>query len=276
LTGKTPLDMILVPLAATFFGSLFGLGAGTVVTPALNALSKWVAGAMTVNPLLGSMCLSLAFAIFLMTPASSAALAIAIALNPISSGATLIGTTAQFVGFLAMSFQENNLGANIAQGLITPKVQFPNLLKRPALCIPPFIAAMVSAAVGTLAFKFSVPYTLGGLGLNSLIAPINLASSNMHAFWVYMFCGILMPAVISAVGYRIMRAVPFGLRQRSAHGNRLIFDLKLLRVGMKLRKRVLFQLFLGYDRRRIEITEATHGNDQLQTGQSDCQKTGHA
>lgn len=206
LTGKTPLDMILVPLAATFFGSLFGLGAGTVVTPALNALSKWVAGAMTVNPLLGSMCLSLAFAIFLMTPASSAALAIAIALNPISSGTTLIGTTAQFVGFLAMSFQENNLGANIAQGLITPKVQFPNLLKRPALCIPPFIAAMVSAAVGTLAFKFSVPYTLGGLGLNSLIAPINLASSNMHAFWVYMFCGILMPAVISAVGYRIMRA----------------------------------------------------------------------
>ena len=206
LTGKTPLDMMLVPLASTFVGTMFGLGAGAVTTPALNALSKWVSGAMTVSPLIGSMALALAFAIFLMTPASSAALAIAIALDPISSGATLIGTTAQFVGFLVMSFQENNVGANIAQGMITPKVQFPNLLKNPRLCLPPFVAAMVSAAVGTLFFKFSVPYTIGGLGLTSFIAPINLASTNMHSFWVYLFCGVLLPAIISVVGYRLMRA----------------------------------------------------------------------
>jgi len=206
LSGKTPLDMMLVPLASTAVGTLFGLGAGAVTTPALNALSKWVSSAMTVSPLIGSMLLALAFAIFLMTPASSAALAIAIALDPISSGATLIGTTAQFVGFLVMSFQENNIGANIAQGFITPKVQFPNLLKNPRLCLPSFVAAMVSAAVGTMFFHFSVPYTIGGLGLTSLIAPINLASANLNSLWVYLFCGVLLPAVISVTGYRLMRA----------------------------------------------------------------------
>lgn len=206
LSGKTPLDMMLVPLASTAVGTLFGLGAGAVTTPALNALSKWVSSAMTVSPLIGSMLLALAFAIFLMTPASSAALAIAIALDPISSGATLIGTTAQFVGFLVMSFQENNIGANIAQGFITPKVQFPNLLKNPRLCLPSFVAAMVSAAVGTMFFHFSVPYTIGGLGLTSLIAPINLASTNLNSLWVYLFCGVLLPAVISVTGYRLMRA----------------------------------------------------------------------
>lgn len=206
LTGKTPLDMMLVPLGATFVGSLFGLGAGAVTTPALNALSGWVSSSMTVSPLIGSMLLALAFAIFLMTPASSAALAIAIALDPLSSGATLIGTSAQFIGFLVMSFHENNVGANIAQGFITPKVQFPNLLKNPRLCLPTFVAAMVSAAVGTLVFGFKVPYTIGGLGLTSLIAPINLASTNMNMFWVFIFCGVLLPAVISAVGYRLMRA----------------------------------------------------------------------
>lgn len=206
LTGKTPLDMVLVPLGTTFVGTLVGLATGSVVTPALNALSAWVAGAMQVNPLLGSMLLALAFSIFLMTPASSAALAIAIALDPLSSGATLIGTTAQFVGFFAMSIQENNMGANIAQSLITPKVQFTNLLKNPAACVPTFVAAMVSAAVGTLVFGFKVPYTIGGLGLNSLIAPLNLASTNMNSFWVYIFCGIVLPAFISVVIYRVMRA----------------------------------------------------------------------
>lgn len=44
--------------------------------------------------------------LFLMTQASSAALAVAVMLDPVSSGAALIGTTAQFVGFTIMSFRQ--------------------------------------------------------------------------------------------------------------------------------------------------------------------------
>lgn len=57
--------------------------------------------------------------------------------------AALICCTVQFVGFTIMSFRENEAGANIAQGLITPKVQFPNIIKNPKLVIPTFIASMV-------------------------------------------------------------------------------------------------------------------------------------
>ena len=206
LTGKTPLDMMLVPLAATFIGTVAGLGLAAVTTPALVWLSKFIATSMKVNPLLGSMAVSLAWALFLMTPASSAALAVAVMLDPVSSGAALIGTTAQFVGFTVMSFRQNNIGANIAQGIITPKVQFPNLLVNPRLAIPPMVAAIVSAPIATIVFNFSTTYKLAGLGLNSLIAPITLATTNPQGFLVYLAVGVTLPAAISLVLYRVLLA----------------------------------------------------------------------
>ncbi|KRM45414.1 PTS transporter subunit IIC [Lentilactobacillus parabuchneri] len=204
LTGKTPLDMMLVPLAATLVGSIAGLGLASVTTPALNWLSAFIAQSMQINPIVGSMAVALAWSLFLMTPASSAALAVAVMLDPLSSGAALIGTTAQFVGFTVISWRQNNLGANIAQGFITPKVQFPNLLANPRLAIPSMTAAVVAAPIATMFFGFKVPYTLGGLGLNSFIAPLNLASTNMNMFVAYLVMGIVVPAVISIVLYRVL------------------------------------------------------------------------
>lgn len=204
LTGKTPLDMMLVPLAATLVGSIVGLGLASVTTPALNWLSAFIAESMKVNPLLGSMCVSLAWSIFLMTPASSAALAVAVMLDPLSAGAALIGTTAQFVGFTVISWRQNDIGANIAQGVITPKVQFPNLLANPRLELPSMIAAVVAAPIATLFFGFKVPFTLGGLGLNSLIAPITLASTSMPMLIAYLVMGVVVPAIISIVIYRVL------------------------------------------------------------------------
>ncbi|MCI2018128.1 MAG: PTS sugar transporter subunit IIC [Lentilactobacillus buchneri] len=204
LTGKTPLDMMLVPLVATLVGSIVGLGLASVTTPALNWLSAFIAESMKVNPLLGSMCVSLAWSIFLMTPASSAALAVAVMLDPLSAGAALIGTTAQFVGFTVISWRQNDIGANIAQGVITPKVQFPNLLANPRLALPSMIAAVVAAPIATLFFGFKVPFTLGGLGLNSLIAPITLASTSMPMLVAYLVMGVVVPAIISIVIYRVL------------------------------------------------------------------------
>ncbi|GKS81033.1 membrane protein [Ligilactobacillus pabuli] len=207
LTGKTPLDMMLVPLGATLVGAISGLGLASVTTPALNWLSEFIAQSMKLNPLVGSMCVALAWSLFLMTPASSAALAVAVMLDPLSSGAALLGTTAQFVGFLVISWRQNNLGANIAQGFLTPKIQFPNLLINPYLAVPSFVSALIAAPIAAVFFKFKVSYTIAGLGLNSLIAPINLASTNPRLLMVYLLMGIVVPAVVSLVVYKLMLKV---------------------------------------------------------------------
>lgn len=205
LTGKTPLDMMLVPLAATFIGGVAGLGLAAVTTPFLLGVSAYIAETMQVNPLIGSICVSVVWALFLMTPASSAALAIALTLDPISSAAALIGTTSQFVAFTVMSFRQNNIGANIAQGVITPKVQFPNLLINPYLILPSILSAIVCAPIATTMFGFRSTYKLAGLGLNSFIAPLAYAAQGWGSFSVYMFTGVVLPAIISLVAYSMMK-----------------------------------------------------------------------
>lgn len=209
LTGKTPLDMVLVPFGALAVGIGFGLVVAAVVTPALLAVSVYIAHSMQVSPVLGSMVISVVWALFLMTPASSAALAVALMLDPISSAAALIGTTAQFVGFTAMSFRQNNLGANIAQGLVTPKVQFPNLLINPYLLVPTVVSAAVCAPIATVLFDFRSTSTLGGLGLNSLIAPIAYLSRGWAQFSTYMVFGVVVPAVLSIALYLVLKRAGF-------------------------------------------------------------------
>ncbi|MCD7132802.1 PTS transporter subunit IIC [Limosilactobacillus balticus] len=205
LTGKTPLDMVLVPFGALAVGIGVGLVVAAVVTPSLLAVSAYIAHTMQVSPVLGSMVISVVWALFLMTPASSAALAVALMLDPVSSAAALIGTTAQFVGFTAMSFRQNNLGANIAQGLVTPKVQFPNLLINPYLLVPTVVSAAVCAPLATVMFGLRSTPTLGGLGLNSLIVPIAYLSRGWTQFSTYMLFGIVFPAVLSVALYLVLK-----------------------------------------------------------------------
>lgn len=205
LTGKTPLDMVLVPFAVSLLGSVAGLGLAAITTPALNAVSETLAKTMTVNPVLGSAVVAATWFIFLMTPASSAALAIAVQLDPMSAGAALIATTVGFVAFTAMSFRQNNLGANIAQTLVTPKVQFPNLLKRPILALGPVLIAMLMAVVAVVGFDFKVPFAIAGLGLNSLIAPLWLWSNNAHSFMLLVVFGVILPVVLSFFYYQLLK-----------------------------------------------------------------------
>ncbi|KRL96307.1 Integral membrane protein [Limosilactobacillus equigenerosi DSM 18793 = JCM 14505] len=209
LTGKTPLDMVLVPFGSLAVGVAAGLVLASVVTPALLAVSASIAHLMQVSPVLGSVAISVVWALFLMTPASSAALAVALTLDPVSSAAALIGTTSQFVAFTVMSWRQNDLGANIAQGLITPKVQFPNLLVNPWLLVPSIVSAAVCAPLATVVFGMRSTYTLGGLGLNSLIAPIAYLSKGADQLLAYMGCGVVLPAVMSLVLYFFLKRAGF-------------------------------------------------------------------
>lgn len=205
LTGKTPLDMILVPLGATLAGTFFGLGAAAVTTPFLNWVSEALASTMSVNPYLGAFVVSFFWFFFLMTPASSAALAIAVMLDPLSSGAALIGTTAGFVVYTAMGWQQNDLGTNIAQTIVTPKIQFSNLLKSPLLLIGPAIIAGLSATIAVGVFGLKVPFAIAGLGLNGFIAPIMLASTNPRALLLVIIFGIVVPVISTLIMYYILK-----------------------------------------------------------------------
>lgn len=208
LTGKTKLDMMAIPVGAILAGGVAGVGLAAVTTPLLQWLSGEITSSVQGSPIIASMVISLVWSILLMTPASSAALAIALQMDPISSAAALIGCTAQFVGFTAMSLRQNDLGGFLAQVAVTPKVQFPNLIKNPRLVIPTFVAAIVCAPIATIAFDFQVSYELAGLGLNSFIAPLNiLATQGISVFLIYIAVGVILPIAISLGLYQLLKMV---------------------------------------------------------------------
>ncbi len=73
--------------------------------------------------------LAVVLGLLLISPASSAALAIALSLDGVAGGAALAGCVAQFIGFAVISAKENNLGGILAQALCTRKYSCQTLLK---------------------------------------------------------------------------------------------------------------------------------------------------
>lgn len=218
LSGKTPLDMVIVPAATTIVGTVAGYYLAAVTTPILVAIGAFIASSVAVNPIIGTAVVAMVFGALTMTPASAAALAVAIGAtgvtSPEAAGAILIGTTAVFVGFPAMSFHENKIGATIAQGIVTPKIQFPNLTENPALIIPPMIGAAIAAPIATMVFHVTAPFAMAGIGFNSFIVPLALAGSNPVAFAAYMGVGVAVPVVVSFISYRIMRKIGWAKPQQ--------------------------------------------------------------
>lgn len=206
VSGKTKLDMMLVPFAAILCGGLFGIYASQVITPILNTVGAAITGATQSNLIVSSIVLSMLWGLLLVSPASSVALAIALSLNEQASAAALIGCTAHFVGFVIMSLKENDLGGLLAIGLCTPKVQLPNITKNVKVLIPTMVASAVAAPITVVGLGLTAETSIAGMGLCSLIAPINIfANDGLKGLMIFLFGGCVIPAIITFVIYTFMK-----------------------------------------------------------------------
>lgn len=198
VTGKTPFDMMAIPVSALLAGGISGVALAQVMTPLITTISTAISNAVAGSPIIGSSVLGVVFGLFLMSPASSAALSVALALDPMSNGAMLIGTTAQYFAFSLLSLRENDLGGYIAQGVCTPKVQLPNIIKNPAILIGPTLASAICAPIATVLFGFETIPAMGGMGFAALVAPLHvLSTSPFYMFGVYLLCGAVLPVLIT-------------------------------------------------------------------------------
>ncbi|WP_277630966.1 PTS transporter subunit IIC [Atopococcus tabaci] len=198
VTGKTPFDMMAIPVSALVVGGVAGVALSQVMTPLLTTISAAISSAVSGNPVVGSAVLAVVFGLLLMSPASSAALSVALALDPMSNGAMLIGTTAQYFAFSILSMRENDLGGYIAQGLCTPKVQLPNIIKNPAILIGPTLSSAICGPLATVVFGFETIPAMGGMGFAAMVAPLYVFNNNpLATFGIYLFCGAVLPIAIT-------------------------------------------------------------------------------
>jgi uncharacterized protein len=207
ITGKTPLDMMVIPLGTILVAGFAGLWLSTVIAPILTTVGGVIKASTAGSPLLSSIILAMVWGLFLISPASSVALAMALDLSGIAGGAALAGCAAHFIGFSIISWKENQLGGILAQGVCTPKVQLPNITKNPYILVPTLIASAIVGPISALIFKIEAGKEIAGMGLSSFVAPLQLLTSYDLGFIVpaMLVTYIIVPATISYGIYILLK-----------------------------------------------------------------------
>lgn len=198
VAGRTNFDMLLVPAIALLSGGVLGLLSAKFIAPLLVSASAGITSMVSTSPLLSSIVISLTFAILILSPASSAALAIALQLDPTASAAALIGCSVQFTSFAILSIKENKPDAFFAQLFCTPKLQTPNIIRHPKLAIIPLLLSVVMSPIGVLLFHIEGTSEVAGMGLCAFVAPLYLASNKGWMMLLYfVIVSVVLPAVLS-------------------------------------------------------------------------------
>ena len=124
VSGKTKLDIILVPTVTIVSGGLITKFTAPAINAGIAALQRFLESATTLQPIPMGIIVSVVFGLALTAPISSAALAAMVFTVPeggqmgiglqLAAGAATIGCCCQMVGFAVSSFRENGVSALIA------------------------------------------------------------------------------------------------------------------------------------------------------------------
>ncbi len=222
--GKTPVDIIVVPLTAIFAGTIGAIALGIPFGILFALLGKGVSLAIGWEPVSFGILVSVIMGLLLTLPTSSAAFGVMIfnssLINTpeliynaqIGAAAACAGCCAHMVGFAVASFRENRWGGLVSQGIGTSMLQIPNLGKNARILIPAIVASAVAGPLASAAFKITCDALGSGMGTAGLVGVIQTfitSLGNGIAWWYILIavlvCYIIVPAVVALGVSELMR-----------------------------------------------------------------------
>lgn len=198
ISGKTKVDIILVPVVTIIIGGLVGVYFAPGVASFMKATGNLVNEATKLHPLPMGILVSVLMGMILTAPISSAAIAISLGLNGLAGGAATVGCSAQMIGFAVMSFKENGIGGFIAQGIGTSMLQVPNIIKNPLIWIPPTLTSAILGPLSTLVFKMTNIPEGSGMGTSGFVGQIGTLTDMGPTAWTgIVLLHFILPGVIT-------------------------------------------------------------------------------
>ncbi|MDO5734381.1 MAG: PTS transporter subunit IIC [Eubacteriales bacterium] len=193
------LTMILLPpLVSVIVGGvgLFLLPYSVSITQALGHL---ILHFTTLQPLLMSILLAVSFAIIIVSPVSTVAIALAVGLTGLASGAANIGIASCAMTLAVGSAHVNKSGVTLAVVLGSMKLYMPNWLRHPIMNLPIILNAILA---GVTAWLFNLQGTAksAGFGFSGLVGPINAYHFMTQAPAIRLLYLFLAYFVITFVG----------------------------------------------------------------------------
>lgn len=182
------LTIILVPLLTTSITGTLGLLTLPYVKLITGSIGKVILEFTNLQPLLMSILIAVSFAIIIVSPVSTVAIAVAIGLQGLASGAANLGIAACAMTLVVGTMQANKIGVPLTIFLGSMKIFMPNWIKYPVVNIPIITNAIFA---GVLAYLFNIQGTASsaGFGFSGMVGPI-AAYSFMEGSTVYKL-GIL-------------------------------------------------------------------------------------
>ena len=137
-----------------------------------QSIGRVVNGFTELNPLLMSILICVTFSLLMVTPISLVAIATAISLTGLGSGAANMGIVAACVTFLFGSLRVNSIGVNLVLLIGAAKMMIPVYLKHLIIAIPLTVNGIICGIVAYVLNIKGTPLS-AGFGYTGLVGPIN-------------------------------------------------------------------------------------------------------
>src|SRR5690625_2856418 len=198
----TRVDIIVTPFITILVGFFTGKFVGIPINQFMTWLGEIINWSTEQRPFIMGIIVAVLMGWALTAPLSSAAIAIMLSIDGLAAGAAVIGCSAQMMGFAAQSYRDNGVGGFLAQAIGTSMLQVPNILKNPVIMIPPTIASIILAPIGTVWLKMINNTEGAGMGTSGLVGQI-MAFETMGFTWNGLWAVLLIhfnaPALISVL-----------------------------------------------------------------------------
>ena len=219
VSKETKIDILVTPSVTVLSGVFVAKVIAAPIGAAAQSVGYAIMWATELQPFFMGIIVSVLIGMALTLPISSAAICAAFGLTGLAGGAAVAGCCAQMIGFAVISFKENGWGGLVAQGVGTSMLQMPNIVKKPAVWIPPTLASAVTGPIATCLFKLQMngAAVSSGMGSCGFVGQIgvytgwvnDIAAGAKTAITAFDWAGMalicfVLPAVLSWVIYRFM------------------------------------------------------------------------
>ena len=212
VSKKTKVDILVTPTVTITAGYVLAKIICPAVAYVMYYLGDFINTATEMQPFFMGIIISVVVGMILTLPISSAAICAMIGISGIAGGAAVAGCCAQMIGFAVISFADNGWGGFFAQGLGTSMLQMSNIIKKPAIWVPPTLAAAFCGPISTLVFKLECTGVSAGMGTCGLVGPLGVIAdmNGGNDMWLgLLLVCFVIPAVLSYVFYFIMKKAGF-------------------------------------------------------------------
>ncbi|MDN6900296.1 PTS sugar transporter subunit IIC [Oenococcus sicerae] len=175
-------------------------GLGKLLLPYVHSITTSLGSAINdltgLRPLIMGPLMGIVFAVLILSPISSVAIAMAIGLTGIGSGAANLGITTASFALAIMGSSVNSLGGTLSHFIGTPKVQMANMLSKPKLFIPIVIVSALAGLEGAL-LKVGGTAMSAGFGFSGLIGPLGAFATGTTNLFLLLLEFVMIPLVLA-------------------------------------------------------------------------------